>query len=99
MKPQHNPRITNQKCINFFRGITFFVSICSILQGFQNIAKLGTFMYQKEQLFLKPETISIISAFVCLPYAIKPVFGYFMDWLSTKLSRIKYIVFVTCLVK
>ena len=81
------------------RGIIFFISTCSFLQGFQNISSLGIFMYQKEQLNLNPETITFISGFIVIPYGLKPFFGYFVDWLNSKVSKIKYILFVTDIMK
>lgn len=52
-------------------------------------------MYQKEELQLKPETVTFIMGFISFPYGIKPVFGYLIDWLNSKVSKIKHIIFVS----
>jgi hypothetical protein len=90
---------TKKTLLQKIRGTIFFVSVCSLLQGFQSIAGLGTFMYQKEELGLKPETITFISGFIVIPYGLKPVFGYLVDWINSKISKIKSIIFVTDILK
>jgi hypothetical protein len=93
------PKTKTQKCIKFFKEETFFVILCSFLQGFQNISRLGIFMFLKEELHLRPETITIILALVVFPYGIKPIFGYGIDWINSRVSRLKTLVFVTSFVK
>jgi hypothetical protein len=73
--------------------------MCSFLQGFQSICGLGIFMFQKEELGLAPETIAFISGFVIIPFGLKPFFGYFVDFLNTKIWKIKSVLFVTVITK
>lgn len=77
----------------------FFVMVISFCHGLQDIASLGTFMYQKEQIGLQPETITLIGGLIGFPWCIKPIFGYSVDSLVLKVSKTKYIVFVTALIR
>lgn len=73
----------------------FFVILVSFCHGLYSISGLGTFMYQKEVFKLTPEFITLISGFIDFPWCIKPVFGYAIDNLVLRISKTKYIVFVT----
>ena len=89
----------NPSFLSRIRGTICFVSMCSFLQGFQSICGLGIFMYQKEELGLAPDTISFISGFIVIPYGLKPLFGYFIDWLNTKIWKNKSLLFFTVILK
>ena len=83
----------------FIFGTIFFVSILSSCVGFQAIYDLAQFMYMKEDLNLRPETITFIMMCIDLPFGIKPVFGYLADILFTKINKVKHLMFFTSLVK
>ena len=80
-------------------GTLFFVSILSISVGFQTIYGLAQFMYMKEDLHLRPETITFIMVLIDIPFGIKPVFGYLADILFTKIKKVKHLMFLTSLFK
>ena len=80
-------------------GTLFFVSILSVSVGFQTIYSLATFMYMKEELYLRPETITFVMVLIDIPFGIKPVFGYLADILFTKIKKVKHLMFLTSLFK
>lgn len=83
----------------FIFGTIFFISVLAGSIGFGAIYDLAQFMYMKEDLNLRPETITFIMMCVDLPFGIKPVFGYLADILFTKISKVKHLIFITSLVK
>ena len=56
-------------------------------------------MYQKNVFKLTPEFITLVSGFIDFPWCIKPIFGYTIDSLVMKISKTKYIVYVTTSVR
>jgi len=83
----------------FIFGSMFFVIVISFCHGLYSISGLATFMYQKEVFKLAPEFITLIGGFIDFPWCIKPVFGYTVDSLVMKISKTKYIIFVTTAVR
>ena len=83
----------------FIFGSMFFVIVISFCHGLYSISGLATFMYQKEVFKLTPEFITLINGFIDFPWCIKPVFGYGVDTLVMKISKTKYIMFVTTSVR
>lgn len=83
----------------FIFGSMFFVIVISFCHGLYSISGLATFMYQKEVFKLTPEFITLVNGFIDFPWCIKPVFGYTIDSLVMKISKTKYIIFVTTAVR
>lgn len=84
---------------HFLFGSTFFVIVISFCHGFQSLAGLATFMTQKDVYMMTPEAITLIGGIIDFPWCIKPIFGYSIDSLVMKISKTKYIVFVTTITR
>jgi hypothetical protein len=83
----------------FIFGSMFFVIVISFCHGLYSISGLATFMYQKEVFKLSPEFITLVGGFIDFPWCVKPIFGYTIDSLVMKISKTKYILFVTTSVR
>lgn len=83
----------------FLFGSTFFVIVISFCHGLQSLAGLATFMSQKDVYMMSPEAITLIGGIIDFPWCIKPVFGYSIDFLVMKISKTKYIIFVTTITR
>lgn len=84
---------------HFLFGSMFFVIVISFCHGFQSLSGLAVFMTQKDVYKMTPEVITLIGGIIDFPWCIKPVFGYTVDSLVMKISKTKYIVFVTTIVR
>ena len=76
-----------------------FIVILSLFTGLYSVMSLGLFMYQKDELGLKPKTIQMITGIVDIPWLSKPIFGYFMDVSIRKIKKTKYFIMVMAVIK
>ena len=67
----------------------------SITHGLEKGMKLAIFVYLKDDLGIKADWIVILFTITNAAYGIKPILGYLIDLISTKVSKVKYTVYVS----
>ena len=73
--------------------------ILSTTQGLGKGIDLAVFMYMKDVLLVPSENIVSFFAIVSFVMAFKPILGYLVDLLTTKIRKLKYSVYFSLSVR
>lgn len=77
----------------------YFVIFLSFLMGFEELASLSYFYYQKDYLHLTPAFIQNMKGIIFTPWTLKPIFGFSFDQIMKVLPKSKYLVYICAVIK
>lgn len=71
----------------------------SLTHGLEKGVKLAIFMHLKDFYQVPVSMIMLIFTIKSSVYAMKPVFGYLVDYISSKIRKVKFTVYLSVLLR